>query len=206
MSLESIHKKPKRVGLALSKYGALISLGGIAFAFSPIGLAFLSSPGGNAFSEGGGGGGAIMWAMILTLPLGAITAGIGIALMLSGVIYTLKTKTPTAEENAETRSKVLKEKSISFALLVPATMITQPLLTFVLGNMIIGPAAAPVTIFVTSGLAIGALGTSLAFAIQSKAPKFQTIMIVLAVLFLAGLFFEATSLYMFFEDFNKPVS
>lgn len=203
MSLESIHKKPKRVGLALSKYGALISVGGIAFAFSPIGLAFLSSPGGNAFSEGGG---AIMWAMILTLPLGAITAGIGIALMLSGVIYTLRTKTPTAEDNAETRSKVLKEKSISFALLVPATMITQPVLTFVLGNMIIGPAAAPVTIFVTSGLAIGALGTSLAFAIQSKAPKFQTIMIVLAVLFLVGLFFEATSLYMFFEDFNKPVS
>ena len=203
MSLESIHKKPKRVGLALSKYGALISVGGIAFAFSPIGLAFLSSPGGNAFSEGGG---AIMWAMILTLPLGAITAGIGIALMLSGVIYTLRTKTPTAEDNAETRSKVLKEKSISFALLVPATMITQPVLTFVLGNMIIGPAAAPVTIFATSGLAIGALGTSLAFAIQSKAPKFQTIMIVLAVLFLVGLFFEATSLYMFFEDFNKPVS
>lgn len=206
MSLESIHKKPKRVGLALSKFGALVSLGGIAFAFSPVGLAIISSPGGNAFSEGGGGGGAIMWAMILTLPLGALTAGIGILLMLSGVIYTLKTKAPSAEENAESRSKVLKEKSISFALLVPATMITQPVMTFVFGNMIIGPAAAPITIIVTSALALGAVATSVAFAIQSKVQKFQIIMIALAVLFAVGLYFEATSLYMFFEDFNKPVS
>ena len=208
MSLESIHKKPKRVGLALSKSGALVSLGAIAFAFSPIGLAFLGT-GGNPFGEGVVGGGpvtgwgGIMYAMIFTLPLGAITAGIGIVLMLTGVIHTLRTKTPTAEENAETRSMVLKEKSISFALLVPATMITQPVLAFVLGNMTFGPAAAPVTIFVTSGLAIGAIGTSLAFAIQSKSQKFQITVIVLAVLFLAGLFFEATSLYMLFEDFNN---
>lgn len=200
MSLESTPKKPKRVGLARSKYGALISLVGIAFAFSPVGIAVISSPGGNPFSS------PILWAMILTLPLGAITAGIGIVLMITGVIYTLKIKTPTAEENAETRSKLLKEKSISLALLVPVIMVTQPLITFVLGAMFFGLAVASITVFITSGLAIGAIGTSLAFAIQSKTQKFQITMIVLAVLFLAGIFLEATSLFWLIEEGNKLVS
>jgi len=200
MSLDIVPKKPKRVGFALSKYGALICFGGIAFAFSPIALAIISTPpGGNPFSEGGGGGGAAIWLMIATLPLGGFASIAGLLFMISGISYTLKTKSP---EDPTLQAKTFKEKSISLALIVPALMLVMPVLSFVFGNMIVGPYAAEVTIFVTTGLALAAIVMSLIFAIKSKLQKFLIVMIVLAVIAVAGLSYEAFQLYWTFRVFN----
>ena len=201
MSLDIVPKKPKRVGFALSKFGAIICFGGIAFAFSPIALAIISTPpGGHAFSEGGGGGGAAIWLMILTLPAGGFASIAGLIFMISGISYTLKTKTP---EDPALQAKSLKEKSISLALIVPALMLVMPVLSFVFGNMIVGPSAAEITIFVTTGLAVAAIAMSLSYAIKSNLQKFQIVMIVLAVIAIAGLGYEAIQLYWAFKTFNS---
>jgi hypothetical protein len=61
--------------------GKWLSGGGCLFALSPIAMAILSTPiGGNIFSEGGDGGGAALWALLLTLPLGATAFIVGIVL------------------------------------------------------------------------------------------------------------------------------
>jgi hypothetical protein len=201
MSLEIQPKSPKRVGLALSKLGAILSFGGILFAFAPVALAFISTPvGGNPFSEGGGGGGAAIWLMIITLPLGAITSIVGLVFMLSGIIYSLRIKTSTAAGNEELRAKILKEKSISLALLVPAIMITSPVICFVIGNMTLGPTAGTYAVIASAAIAGIALGICLVFAFQSKLPKLQIALSILAVIFLVGIYFEAQTLYFFFAN------
>jgi type IV secretory pathway VirB2 component (pilin) len=205
MSLEIKPKKAKRVGLVLSKLGAILSFGGILFAFAPVAIAFLSTPpGGNPFSEGGGGGGAALWLMILTLPLGAIASIIGLVLMFVGIIYSLKTKTPVDSDNPGLRSKVLKEKSISLALLVPTLMITSPVICFVIGSMIVGPTAGTVAVITSAALAVAATGIALMFAFLSKLPKLQLVLSILAVIFLVGVYFEAQLLYSFFADQITP--
>jgi hypothetical protein len=61
--------------------GKWLSGSGCLFALSPIAMAILFTPiGGNIFSEGSGGGGAALWALLLTLPLGAIVSIVGIVL------------------------------------------------------------------------------------------------------------------------------
>ena len=137
--------------------------------------------------------------MIVTLPIGGFASIAGLVFMISGIIYTFRTKTP---EDQTLRAKALKEKSISLALIVPALMLVMPVLSFVFGNMLVGPFAAEVTIFVTTGLAVAAIVMSLIFAIKSKLQKLQIVMIVLAVIALAGLSYEAVLLYWAFRTFN----
>lgn len=193
-------RKPKRVGLSLSILGSILCVAGLAFAFSPIALAFAATPpGGNAFSEGGGGGGAAIWLMIATLPLGGFASIAGLLFMISGISYTLKTKSP---EDPALQAKTFKEKSISLAMIVPALMLVMPVLSFIFGNMLVGPFAAEVTIFVTTGLALAAIVMSLIYAIKSKLQKFLIVMIVLTVIAVVGLDFEAVQLYWSFREFN----
>jgi len=201
MSLEIKPKKPKRVGLALSTLGAILSFVGILFAFSPVAIAFSSTPpGGNPFSEGGGGGGAALWLMILTLPIGAIVAIIGLVFLFIGIIYSLRIKTPIDTENQELRSRVLKEKSVSIALLVPALMLTSPVICFVIGNMTVGPTAGTVAVIATAIISSLAAMLSLVFAFSSKLQRLQIVMSILAVIFIVGIYFEAQTLYLFFAS------
>jgi hypothetical protein len=54
---------------------------GCLFALSPIAIAMLATPiGGNVFSTGGDGGGAALYFLMITLPLGAIASILGIVL------------------------------------------------------------------------------------------------------------------------------
>jgi hypothetical protein len=201
MSLEIKPIKAKRVGLAQSKLGAIVGFGGILFAFSPVAIAFLSTPaGGNPFSEGGGGGGAALWLMIMTLPLGAVASIIGLVFMFIGIVYSLKITTPIDSDNPELRSKILKEKSISLALLVPILLITSPVICFVIGAMTMGPTAGVVAVIASAALAVAASVFALRFAFQSKLPKLQIVLSILSGIFLVGVFFEAQALFLFFAD------
>jgi len=61
--------------------GKWLSGTGCLFALSPIALAILATPiGGNVFSTGGDGGGAALFLMMLTLPIGGIVSVLGIVL------------------------------------------------------------------------------------------------------------------------------
>ena len=141
--------------------------------------------------------------MIFTLPIGAEAAITGMVFLISGILYTLKTKTPSESEYPELRAKAIREKSISFALLVPIIMISQPVIAFVLGNMIIGPVAALITIWATAGLAMIAIAAAIFFALTSKVKWLQIGMVVLGIALLAGIYLEANTLYQLFTDFNK---
>ena len=199
MSYQSLVKKPMPVGFGLSKLGAILSIGGIAFAFSPIALAILATPpGGNPFSEGGGSGGSAIWFMILTLPVGGFASIVGLFFMLGGILHTMKTEIP---EDQALRSKLMKEKSLSFALLVPSLMLMMPVLSFVSGNMIASHFTPELIIFASTGLAIIGIVMAIIFAIKSKAKKFQIVTAVSAVLVLSVLSFEAVQLYLTFKTF-----
>jgi hypothetical protein len=64
--------------------GRWLAGGGCLFALAPIGIALLTTPiGGNMFSSGGDGGGAALYLMLLTLPLGALISVVGLILWLS---------------------------------------------------------------------------------------------------------------------------
>jgi hypothetical protein len=64
-----------------SLVGKWLSGSGCLFALAPIALAILSTPiGGNVFSTGGDGGGAALFLLMLTLPLGGIVSIVGIVL------------------------------------------------------------------------------------------------------------------------------
>jgi hypothetical protein len=54
------------------------------FALVPIAIAILATPiGGNIFSTGGDGGGAALFLLIFTLPVGAVISIVGLVLWLS---------------------------------------------------------------------------------------------------------------------------
>jgi hypothetical protein len=64
-------------------FGRWLAGGGCLFALFPIAMAMLATPiGGNMFSEGGDGGGAALWYLIFTLPVGAIISITGLVLWL----------------------------------------------------------------------------------------------------------------------------
>jgi uncharacterized membrane protein len=70
------------------KRGIWLLAAGIVFAFSPIPLAyFTTAPGHNWMSEGDSqSGGSYMWAMIITLPLGLVTALVGLVTLILAMI------------------------------------------------------------------------------------------------------------------------
>lgn len=54
------------------------------FALAPIAIAIVATPiGGNMFSTGGDGGGAALFFLIVTLPIGAVISIVGLVLWLS---------------------------------------------------------------------------------------------------------------------------
>jgi hypothetical protein len=196
-------RKPKRVGLSQAILGAILNLVGLAFAFSPFFLAVIAAAasGGNPLSEGGGGTGAVMWLMILTLPLGAVVSVVGLVFMLIGIIYTLRVKLP-AEGDAK-RAEVLGNRAIAFALVALPLLLTQPILSFVLGNMIIGPSAALVTIFTISALIAVTAVLALYFGIKSQKPKLRVIILIASVISVGLAIYLGQLWYQLFTSMNS---
>lgn len=68
---------------SLAKAGLWTMLAGVVIAFSPIAIAFFSTLGGNMYDETGGG--AALWLLFMTIPLGFITGIVGLVLLIVGV-------------------------------------------------------------------------------------------------------------------------
>lgn len=66
------------------KVGKWLSGGGCLVALSPIAFALLATPiGGNVFSTGGDGGGAALFLLLISLPVGLIVSVLGLILWLT---------------------------------------------------------------------------------------------------------------------------
>jgi hypothetical protein len=64
--------------------GRWLSGGGCLLALSPIAIAVLATPiGGNMFSTGGDGGGAALFLLIVSLPVGLAVSVVGLVMWLS---------------------------------------------------------------------------------------------------------------------------
>jgi hypothetical protein len=64
--------------------GQWLSGGGCLLALSPIALALLATPiGGNMFSTGGDGGGAALFLLIVSLPVGLVVSVVGLVMWLT---------------------------------------------------------------------------------------------------------------------------
>jgi MFS family permease len=179
-------RKPKRTGRSKSNFGATLSFVGILIAVFPIALAY----GTNTAAYG--------WVAIATFPVGGAIACVGLVSMIIGITQTFRTPTPPASEDLTQRTKVLKDKSISLAILVPILLLTLPLISFVAGSMIVGAYAGIITVFAFAGVVVVAAWLSLKLAIDSNVKSLQiTIALVMAIL-LVGLFFEAQAMYLHF--------
>jgi TRAP-type C4-dicarboxylate transport system permease small subunit len=73
---------------------------GVVIIFSPIALAFLSTaPGANMWSEGDpNSGGAAIWLMFFTIPLGGIIGIIGFIMMIVGAAKGSKPATSAGDD------------------------------------------------------------------------------------------------------------
>jgi len=183
---ESKAKKPKSTGRSKVKFGAILCLAGLLFAASPLLLMFTTQVA------------AYGYLGIFSLPIGGLVALIGLWKMIRGTLQVLKIYTPTESEDLVERTNVLKDKSISLALLVPVLLITLPLISFVAGSMLVGPYAGMITVFAFGATVPAAAWFSMKFAIQTNIKSLPIVIGTLMAIALVVLFFEAQALFQHF--------
>lgn len=186
MSNDPLLRKVKRTGRSKANFGAILCFAGLLFAASPILVAYATQ----VVAYG--------WMGIYSLPIGGVVALIGLSKMISGILQTLKVTTPAESEDLVERTKVLKDKSLSLALLVPVLLITLPLVSFVAGSMIVGAYAGIITVFAFGATVPAAAWFSMKFAIQTKIKSLPIVIGMLMVIFLVVLIFEAQALFQHF--------
>jgi len=181
--------KLKRVGLAKTIRGSIFCVGGILLTLSPVIVGFLMGLG------GGGGGG-----LILTIVPGFILTTIGIISMFRGIGQSLRTRTPAESVDLELRANVIREKAISTAILVPVVMLSSAIICFVIGNMGAGPTAGSIAAIVSAIPPAIVTVSCVLLAVKSKLPRLRLVLSTLSVVFLAGIYLEAQTLYVIFVD------
>ena len=183
---ESKVKKPKSTGRSKVKFGAILCLAGLLFAASPLLLMFATQVA------------AYGWLGIISFPIGGLVALIGLWQMIRGTLQVLQIYTPTESEDLVERTNVLKDKSISLALLVPVLLITLPLISFVAGSMLVGPYAGMITVIAFGATVPVAVWFSMKFAIQTNIKSLPIVIGILMAIALVVLFFEAQALFQHF--------
>jgi MFS family permease len=158
--------KKKRTPISQAKFGAILTLIAIALGSAPAIIGYVlalmtSTPG-----DGGGWGLMIFMLTIITGPIGAVVAVIGLVKLLTGFVRAIRTQLP-AEGDAK-REEVLGERAIAFALLSIPLLIVQTLANFVLGHMNLGQGIL-VPIVISTALVV----TSAVLAIRSGAQSQQ---------------------------------
>ena len=158
--------KKKRTPISQAKFGAILTLIAIALGSAPAIIGYVlalmtSTPG-----DGGGWGLMIFMLTIVTGPIGAVVAVIGLVKLLTGFVRAIRTQLP-AEGDAK-REEVLGERAIAFALLSIPLLIVQTVANFVLGHMNLGQGIL-VPIVITTALVV----TTAVLAIRSGAQSQQ---------------------------------
>ena len=158
--------KKKRTPISQAKFGAILTLIAIALGSAPAIIGYVlalmtSTPG-----DGGGWGLMIFMLTVITGPIGAVVAVIGLVKLLTGFVRAIRTQLP-AEGDAK-REEVLGERAIAFALLSIPLLIVQTVANFVLGHMNLGQGIL-VPIVITTALVV----TTAVLAIRSGAQSQQ---------------------------------
>jgi MFS family permease len=162
--------KKKRTAISQAKFGAILTLIALAFGSAPaivgstIGV-ITSTPG-----DGGGWGLIVFMLTLITGPIGAVVALIGLVSLLTGFVRVIRTQLP-AEGDAK-REEVLGERAIAFALLSIPLLIVQTVVNFVMGHMNIGQGIL-VPIVVTTGLVVTASVVAIRYGAQSQQQKLR---------------------------------
>jgi hypothetical protein len=179
--------KKKRTGISQAKFGAILTITALALGSAP---AIIGSTIGVMTSTPGDGGGWGLMVFMLTLitgPIGAVIALIGLVIMLTGIVRVMRVKIP-AEGNPN-REENLGERASAFALLAIPLLIFQTILNFVLGSMKLGQAML-VPIVLSSALVITTSALAIYYGIKSQDQKvrlFVSIAASMATLLAVGL-------------------
>ena len=169
--------KTKRTGISQAKFGAILTITALALGSAPaivgstIGI-MTSTPG-----DGGGWGLMVFMLTLITGPIGAVVALIGLVIMLTGIVRVMRVKIP-AEGNPN-REENLGERASAFALLAIPLLILQTILNFVLGSMKLGQAML-VPIVLSSALVITTSAFAIYYGIKSQDQKVRLLVSIAA--------------------------
>jgi hypothetical protein len=169
--------KKKRTGISQAKFGAILTITALALGSAPaiigstIGI-MTSTPG-----DGGGWGLIVFMLTLITGPIGAVVALIGLVIMLTGIVRVMRVKIP-AEGNPN-REENLGERASAFALLAIPLLILQTILNFVLGSMKLGQAML-VPIVLSSALVITTSALAIYYGIKSQDQKVRLFVYIAA--------------------------
>jgi len=162
--------KKKRTAISQAKFGAILTLIALAFGSAPaivgstIGV-LTSTPG-----DGGGWGLIVFMLTLITGPIGAVVALIGLVIMLTGFVRVIRAQIPA--EGDPKRGEVLGERAVAFALLSIPLLIAQTVLNFVLGHRNLGQGIL-VPIVLSSALVVTTSAVAIYYGAQSQQQKLR---------------------------------
>ena len=162
--------KKKRTAISQAKYGALLTLIALAFGSAPAIIGYVMALMTSTPGDGGGWGLMIFMLTIITGPIGAVVAVIGLVKFLTGFVQMIRTQLP-AEGDAK-REEVLGERAIAFALLSIPLLIVQTVVNFVMGHMNLGQGIL-VPIVITTGLVVTASVVAISYGAQFQQQKLR---------------------------------
>ena len=162
--------KKKRTAISQAKFGAILTLIAIALGSAPAIIGYVlalmtSTPG-----DGGGWGLMIFMLTIITGPIGAVVALVGLVILLTGFVRVIRTPLP-AEGDAK-REEVLGERAVAFALLSIPLLIVQTVVNFVIGHMNLGQGIL-VPIVISTALVVTTAVVAIRYVVQSQQQKLR---------------------------------
>ena len=162
--------KKKRTAISQAKFGAILTLIALTFGSAPAIIGYVMALMTSTPGDGGGWGLMIFMLTIITGPIGAVVAVIGLVKLLTGFVRAIRTQLP-AEGDAK-REEVLGERAIAFALLSIPLLIVQTVANFVLGHMNLGQGVL-VPIVITTALVVTTAVVAIRYGVQSQQQKLR---------------------------------
>jgi MFS family permease len=162
--------KKERTAVSQAKFGAIVTLSALAFGSAPAIIGYVMALMTSTPSDGGGWGLMIFMLTIITGPIGAVVAVIGLVKLLTGFVRVIRTQLP-AEVDAK-REEVLGERAIAFALLSIPLLIVQTVVNFVLGHMNLGQGIL-VPIVISTAIVVTASVVAIRYGAQSQRQKLR---------------------------------
>jgi len=162
--------KKKRTPISQAKFGAVLTLIAIALGSAPAIIGYVMALVTSTPGDGGGWGLIVFMLTIITGPIGAVVALVGLVILLTGFVRVIRTPLP-AEGDAK-REEVLGERAIAFALLSIPLLIVQTVVNFVIGHMNLGQGIL-VPIVISTALVVTTAVVAIRYGVQSQQQKLR---------------------------------
>jgi MFS family permease len=162
--------KKKRTAISQAKFGAILTLIALVFGSAPAIIGYVMALMTSTPGDGGGWGLMIFMLTIITGPIGAVVAVIGLVKLLTGFVRVIRTQLPT--EGDADREEVLGERAIAFALLSIPLLIVQTVVNFVMGHMNLGQGIL-VPIVISTALVVTTAVVAIRYGAQSQQQKLR---------------------------------